>query len=89
MTAVLATTASLPILSAVTQILERAMTDPTYTFPSSQMTSESMSSLHHKKYSTSISSARSLGLGAREQVLEDLGMKGLGELGFPSAKMER
>ncbi|KAK4687682.1 neurofibromin 1, partial [Tremellales sp. Uapishka_1] len=90
MTAVLATTANKDILSAVTVTLERAMSDPTYTFPSMPPTSDSTTSLHHQtSYSASISSIPSMGMGAREQVLDDLGMKGLGELSFPSAKMER
>jgi neurofibromin 1 len=44
---------------------------------------------HDKSYSASISSMPSLGVGSREQVLEDLGMRGLGELSFGAMKPER
>jgi neurofibromin 1 len=96
MTAVLATTSNTTILSSVTTILERALTDSHYTFPTTGiLSSESMSSLHQKSYSASISSAPSAtGAGgatggARGEVLDELGMRGLGEMGFPNGRMER
>jgi neurofibromin 1 len=106
MTAVLATTSNTSILSSVTAILERALADTNYSFPSAGiLSSESMSSLHQKSYSASISSVPSVtglgigggmggsngggGGGRAETVLEDMGMKGLAELSFPHARMER
>ena len=93
-TTVLATTSNPDILDCATSILQRALSDSTYTFPSSAaLTSESASSLNQKSYAVSISSMPSLpggsGLSAREQVLEDLGMKGLAESSFPAVRMER
>ncbi len=91
MTGLLATTTNPGILTAVTAILERALSDSTYTFPSNTpVTSESVSSFNQKSYAASISSSPSMrDLSAREQVLEDLGMRGLAELSFPAVKMER
>ncbi|EIW67076.1 hypothetical protein TREMEDRAFT_69974 [Tremella mesenterica DSM 1558] len=88
MLATLSTTSNMQILTVITQILERAMADPSYQFPST-ISSESQSSLHQQGYSASISSTPSVGAGQREQVLEDLGMKGLGEMGFASVKPDR
>jgi neurofibromin 1 len=97
MTAILATTPSVQIVETVTSLLSRALSNPEYTFPSLGLSgSESMGSLstHHKSYSGSISSQPStkggLGkLGVREQILDDLGMRGLAELNFPVVKMDR
>lgn len=93
MTAVLSSNPSQKILKSVTFILERAMSDVNYTFPSlpsSSYRNESTTSLHGKGYSASITSnPSSQGPGAREQVLEDLGMKGLGEMKFLPVKVER
>jgi len=102
MTATLATTPSSQILEIVTSLLDKALVDPNYTFPSqSGLTgSESMTSLsmHQKSHSGSISSQPSISgidgglvgrVGGRDQMLEDLGMKGLTELGFPGVKMDR
>ncbi|KAL7420982.1 Ras GTPase activating protein ira2 [Cryptotrichosporon argae] len=97
MMAVVATTSSTAILSNATLIFERAMADGSYSFPSGPSgapglpPSESTSSLRHQKsYSASISSATpSQGLGQREQVLEDLGMKGLAEITFPQVRVDR
>ncbi|KAK8844111.1 hypothetical protein IAR55_006905 [Kwoniella newhampshirensis] len=93
----LTSTSNLSILRSTTAILERALADPNYTFqnPSALPTAESSSSLQHSQlgrvYSSSRSSSPSLGArsGTREQVLEELGMKGLGELNFPQVKMDR
>ena len=93
MTGVLASTTNVAILTAATSILERALSDSTYTFPSSGFpSSESNTSLNHKSHTASISSASMNGGGvpnASEQVLEDLGMKGLAEMNFPAVRMER
>ena len=91
MTATLSTTSSIPILNAMTTILERAMSDPNYTFPPSISASESTSSLHlhTKSYAQSISSAPSIGQSQRDQVLDDLGMRGIGELTFQIMKMDQ
>ncbi len=93
MTSVLATTSNSSIIIAITAILERALSDSTYTFPSATpLASDSASSLHKKSYAASISSVPSMvggSLGAREQVLEDLGMRGLAEMSFPVVRMER
>ena len=93
MMAVLATTSNPQLLAVVTSILERALSDSTYTFPTGPMpASESMTSLTRSQ-STSISSVPSLvggaELAARDQLLEDLGMRGLAELSFPAVRMER
>lgn len=91
MTAVLASTSNTAILSAVSSILERAMGDPSYTFPSPMYPSESNSSLHQKSYSASISSVPSVfGVGTKgDGLLEEMGMKGLADLSFPAGRMER
>ncbi|WVF65508.1 hypothetical protein IAT40_000236 [Kwoniella sp. CBS 6097] len=91
----LTTTSNLSILRSTTVILERALSDPNYSLPnpSALPTADSSTSLHMhgKGYSPSISSNPSMGgqSAAREQVLEDLGMKGLGELAFPPVKADR
>ncbi|WVN87921.1 uncharacterized protein L203_103118 [Cryptococcus depauperatus CBS 7841] len=89
------TTSNSSIIQASTTILERAFTDPNgYTIPplSTLPSIDSNTSLHHaghsKPYAPSISSNLSLS-GQREQVLEDLGMKGLGELAFPQVKTDQ
>lgn len=79
MTAVLTTTASTSILSAVTLIFERAMADSTYSF-GAQANGD-------RKYGGS--SLGSNVSGAREQVLEDLGMKGLSDMSFQGVKIDR
>jgi len=127
MTNVLSTTTTLPILEAVSILLETALRDPNYSFPQTSLPGESASSSslphshsaqfgagagangngngaavgtgsgsgsgfargHDKSYSASISSMPSLAVGSREQVLEDLGMRGLGELSFGQMKPER
>lgn len=99
MTATLATTTNEVILNSITQILERAMADSSYTFPSilpnALSESQSFNGLHRKSYDASLSSSPSMqtmsekGSASKDQVLEDLAMKGLGELNFPTAKMER
>ncbi|ORX39325.1 putative ras GTPase activator [Kockovaella imperatae] len=91
MTAALATTSSVPIINAITLILERAMADPNYTFPPTLNASESTSSLQlqAKSYAQSISSAPSVGQSPRDQVLEDLGMRGIAELTFPAMKLDQ
>jgi neurofibromin 1 len=85
MTAVLNTTSSTTILSAVTQIFERAMVDTTYSFPVSPSDTASL----HKKSSFANSAPSTNGPSAREQVLEDLGMKGLTDMSFTSVKIDR
>ncbi|OCF40958.1 neurofibromin 1 [Kwoniella heveanensis CBS 569] len=91
----LTTTSNLSILRSTTVILERALSDPNYSLPNPTglPTADSSTSLHMhgKGYSPSISSNPSMGgqSAAREQVLEDLGMKGLGELAFPPVKVDR
>lgn len=90
MTAVLATTTTVPIITSITTILNKAMVDPAYSFPQSNLpTSESHTSLHHRSQSGSVSSHPSIGAGAREQLLEDMGMRGLSELTFVNVKMDR
>jgi len=109
MTAALSTTSTLPILQAVSTLLETALRDPTYTFPTVAHGTESSNSLQHsqstshglanaagssshnhtRSYSASISSMPSIGMAGRDQVLDDLGMRGLGELSFSQMKGER
>ncbi|ORY28775.1 hypothetical protein BCR39DRAFT_533800 [Naematelia encephala] len=95
MTAVLGTTTNVSVLDSITRILERAISDPNYSFPSQALASNETqsTSTHQKSYNGSISSSPSMtgivGSGAREAFLEDLGMNGLAELGFPSVKMDR
>ncbi|WVW79391.1 hypothetical protein I302_101360 [Kwoniella bestiolae CBS 10118] len=92
----LTTTSNLSILKSTSIILERALSDPNYSLPSmsSLPTTDSFTSLHlhgPKMYASSISSSPSLtpNNGAREQVLEDLGMRGLAELNFVQVKSDR
>lgn len=90
MTGVLTTTTSTAILQNVTLIFERAMADAMYTFPTGLAT-ESSSSVHKKNYSPSVSSGNTSNLNVRprDQVLEDLGMKGLTDMGFTGVKLDR
>lgn len=89
MLSTLSTTPNTQILGVITLILERAMSDPSFQFPSA-LSSESQSSLQMRGYSASISSEPSApGLGAREAVLDDLGMKGLGDMSFAQVKPDR
>lgn len=105
MTAVLSTTSTLPVLQAVSTLLETALRDPTYSFPAN-LASDSSHSLHQsqsgphgsgmpsmgshaKSYSASISSMPSMGMTGRDQVLDDLGMRGLGELSFAHMKADK
>ena len=89
MLSTLSTTQNTQILGVITLILERAMSDPSFQFPSA-LSSESQSSLHMRGYSASISSEPSApGLGAREAVLDDLGMKGLGDMSFAQVKPDQ
>lgn len=82
MTSVLSSTANPTILTYITQILERAMLDPSYTFPSHQIstpslsmgmgmpgmgTSESMTSLHNLPTSTSHTPVGSLSHGQHQK----------------------
>nr|XP_031861450.1 uncharacterized protein CI109_003054 [Kwoniella shandongensis]KAA5528522.1 hypothetical protein CI109_003054 [Kwoniella shandongensis] len=101
----LTSTSNLSILRSTTSILERAFSDPNYNFSthlSGLPTTESSTSLQHqahsqlgKGYPASVSSSPSpsfgtgIGQGTREQVLEELGMRGLGELSFPPVKVDR
>ncbi|WWD06786.1 hypothetical protein V865_004881 [Kwoniella europaea PYCC6329] len=95
----LTTTSNLSILKSTSIILERALSDPTYSLPSLSglPTADSSTSLHHqhhghgKIYASSISSSPSLTTnnGAREQVLEDVGMRGLNDLNFVQVKSDR
>jgi len=84
MTGVLNTTSSTAILSAVTQIFERAMVDTTYSFPS---TGDGASI--HKKSSFASGAPTSNGPSPREVILEEHGMKGLTEMSFVSVKLDR
>ncbi|OXB36317.1 neurofibromin 1 [Cryptococcus neoformans] len=90
----LTSTNNISIISSSTTILERALSDPNYTFTNTSAipNADSNTSLpypgHGKVYASSISSSPSVGA-AREQVLDDLGMKGLAELAFPQVKVER
>ncbi|WRT69099.1 uncharacterized protein IL334_006083 [Kwoniella shivajii] len=91
----LTTTSNLSILKSTSTILEKALSDPNYSIPSLNAlpTTDSSTSLHlHGKgaYASSISSSPSLATnGAREQVLEELGMKGLSELAFEKVKPDK
>ncbi|WVQ63868.1 uncharacterized protein L199_002024 [Kwoniella botswanensis] len=95
----LTTTSNLSILNSTSIILERALSDPSYSLPSLSglPTADSSTSLHHqhhghgKIYASSISSSPSLTTnnGAREQVLEDVGMRGLNDLNFVQVKSDR
>ena len=89
MTATLASTSNTTILCLAGDLLSRAMADPSYTLPG--ITSDSVSSLHNRAYSASITSLPSLtGVShTRAQLLEDLGMRGLAEANFPSQAIER
>ncbi|WVR09039.1 hypothetical protein IAU60_006099 [Kwoniella sp. DSM 27419] len=93
--ATMATTSNLSILRSTTTILERALADPNYSLPNltglSVTDSSTSLAMHGKMYAPSISSNPSNGGqgAAREQVLEDLGMKGLGDLSFPPAQPDR
>ncbi|KIR99934.1 neurofibromin 1 [Cryptococcus deuterogattii 2001/935-1] len=92
--ATLTTTNNTLIINSSTTILERALSDPNYTFTNSSaiLSADSSTSLSHgghgTVYASSISSNLSVGA-AREQVLDDLGMKGLAELAFPQVRMDR
>ncbi|OCF79181.1 neurofibromin 1 [Kwoniella mangroviensis CBS 8886] len=95
----LTTTSNLSILKSTSIILERALSDPNYSLPSLSelLTADSSTSLHHQHHghgkinASSISSSPSLTTnnGAREQVLEDLGMRGLNDLNFVQIKSDR
>lgn len=89
MTGVLTTTTSTAILQNVTLIFERAMADSSYTFPTGLAT-DSSSSVHNKNYSASVSSGQTNPtVRPRDQVLEDLGMKGLTDMSFTGVKLDR
>ncbi|CAK9779949.1 putative ras GTPase activator [Cutaneotrichosporon oleaginosum] len=89
MTGVLTTTTSTAILQNVTLIFERAMADASYTFPTGIAT-DSSSSVHKKNYSASVSSGQTnINVRPRDQVLEDLGMKGLTDMSFSGVKLDR
>jgi neurofibromin 1 len=75
-TTVLTLTSSNAIVDAVTLILERAMTDKSYPLSSD--------SLYKKNSFAGLSTGPS-----REQLLEDVGMKGLTEMSFTTVKMDR
>lgn len=109
MVSVLSTTSTIPILDSITIILERAMLEPSYSFPNGSgfPPSDSMSSLQHaqhnthtpsssfghnhtKNYAGSISSVSpSLNNAARDQALDDLGLRSLAELSFVPVKGDR
>lgn len=92
--ATLTTTNNTLIINSSTTILERALSDPNYTFtnPSAILSADSSTSLpqggHGTVYASSISSNPNV-VAAREQVLDDLGMKGLAEIAFPEVKVDR
>jgi neurofibromin 1 len=89
MTGVLTTTTSTAILQNVTLIFERAMADASYTFPTGLAT-DSSSSVLKKNYSASVSSGQTnVNVRPRDQVLEDLGMKGLTDMSFTGVKLDR
>ncbi|WWC73068.1 uncharacterized protein I206_107033 [Kwoniella pini CBS 10737] len=98
----LTTTSNLSILKSTSIILEIALSNSSYSLPNLSHTDSSTSlnlhnqqhhHHHHQKvYSASISSNPSLGAsgtGSREQVLDDLGFKGLNELGFIQIKYDK
>ncbi|ODN95826.1 neurofibromin 1 [Cryptococcus wingfieldii CBS 7118] len=90
----LGATSNISIINSSTVILERALMDDTYAFPnlSAIPSTDSSTSLPHghgKPYASSISSTPSVVAGTKEQLLEDIGMKGLGELAFPQVKADR
>jgi hypothetical protein len=81
MTAILNTTSNPAIMSAVCDIMERAITPKGSLTPSSSFG-------HHPKSSIA-SSTFSQPPEGRDQVLDDLGMKGLTETSFPTPNLER
>ncbi|WOO81456.1 Neurofibromin [Vanrija pseudolonga] len=95
MAGVMGSTSSTAILSAVTVIMERAMADASYSFaPVPIAGNESTQSLHQKNFSTSINnSAAPMPVvtphGTREQVLDDLGMRGLNDMSFQPGSADR
>lgn len=95
MAGVMGSTSSTAILSAVTVIMERAMADASYSFaPVPIAGTESTQSLHQKNFSTSINnSAAPMPVvtphGTREQVLDDLGMRGLNDMSFQPGSADR
>lgn len=83
MTTVLSTTASTAIMHSVTLLFERALADASYSFPATH--ADSNTSLHKKTYAPSVASTSV----QREQVLDDLGMKGLADMTFQGVKLDR
>ncbi|WWC91180.1 uncharacterized protein L201_006121 [Kwoniella dendrophila CBS 6074] len=99
----LTTTSNLSVLQSTSIILERALSDPNYSLTvlpktesttSVNLSSQNNINNNNKIYTNSLSSKTSLsnngnGGGTREQVLDDLGMKGLSELNFGQVKPDK
>lgn len=103
---VLGNTTNPSIIASVTTIIDRALADPSYTFPTDMGPSESSLSLnnhnhaarHGRSYSASISSIPSGAVGQQrdggalnrgETMLEEMGMRGLGDMSFNMGKNDR
>lgn len=91
LSATINTSSNPTLIKTASAILSKALADPSYSFPTTGAHPNDSQTSLQPSFQGSISSAQGVGVtgGAMAGVLDDLGMKGLGEGGFTPVKTER